>query len=221
MLPKVMDVPLGHLLVPQNMNTKEPPYEYCALRFLTQWERKERSLYVVISRAPSADDVRKALRYFQVARGFRGLRAEADKVVDALAIKSRRLNAKNVVSRVDGLSDSFKQDFGSRNLSAASKLLWLSRRNPILILDSRSVASLGALGNKFDPKDYAAYYECWRTEFKKRQREIKKAVSKLVSIKMFTSAWYKSPGELRQDLSSDWFVERTFDLFLWELGGES
>lgn len=201
------------------MNTKELPYEYCALRFLTQWEMKERPLYEVISRVPSADNVRKALGYFQVARGFRGLRAEANKIVAALAIKCRRLNAENVVSRVDGLSDIFKQDFGSRNLSAASKLLWLSHRNPVVILDSRSVASLGALGNKFDPKDYAAYYECWRTEFKKRERKIKKALSKLVSIKMFTAAWYKSPGELRQDISSDWFVERTFDLFLWELGG--
>lgn len=207
------------LLVPQNMNTKEPPYEYCALRFLTHWETKERSLYEVISRPPSADDVRKALHSFQVDREFRGLRAEADKIVKALTIKCRRLNAENVVSRVNGLSDTFKQDFGSRNLSAASKLLWLSRRNPVVILNSRSVASLGALGNKFDSKDYAAYYECWRTEFKKREREIKKAVSKLVSIKMFTAAWYKSPGELRQDISSDWFVERTFDLFLWELGG--
>lgn len=203
------------------MKTKELPYEYCALRFLTQWERKERSLYEVISRAPSANDVRKALRYFQVARGFRGLRAEAEKIVAALATKCRGLNAKNVVSRVDGIAKSFEQDFGSRNLSAASKLLWLSRRNPVVILDSRSVASLGALGSKFDPRDYAAYYECWRAEFTKRRRQIKKAVSRLVTIKMFTAAWYKSPGELRKDLSSDWFVERTFDLFLWELGGES
>ena len=184
-----------------------------------QWERKERSLHEAISRSPSATNVRKALKYFQVARGFSGLEENADKVVDALKNYSKRLDNKTIISRVSGLADVFKRDFRSRNLSAASKLLWLSCRNPVVIMDLRTVTSLHNLGYKFANKDYESYYKNWRTEYDYRYEEIKKATKKLDQIREFTTSWNRSLKDVRQDIRSDWFIERTFDLFLWEIGG--
>lgn len=105
--------------------TKEPPYEYCAARFLNQWESKERPLHAVLSGNPTPIEVRRALQYFQVARGFAGLSQKGDSIVRALREASERLDEQNVVKRVSDLADRFVKDFGSRNLSAASKLLWL------------------------------------------------------------------------------------------------
>ena len=136
------------------MNTEKPPYEYCALRFLMQWERKERIIHEELSRSPSPQNVRKALGYFQVSRGFPGLKTKADRVVTALKKNSRGLNNKTVISCVNGLADSFKRDFRKRNVSAASKLLWLYCRTPVVIKDSKATKALQSLGYEFRGDNY-------------------------------------------------------------------
>jgi hypothetical protein len=199
------------------MKNEYPPYEYCALRFLLQWERKERALFKKLSKDPSPKEIREALGYFRAARGFNGLKTKANKVVSALKKNTKGLNRKNVITRVNSLADDFKRDFGSRNLSAASKLLWLSQRSPVVIMDSRSKTALHNLGYNLSNGDYEAYYNCWRYEFNSRNCEIKKVVKKLSDIKIFTSSWKRTLKEFKQDLIEEWFIERTFDLFLWEI----
>jgi hypothetical protein len=34
--------------IDEELRLREPPYEYCAMRFLSQWERTERYLYEMI-----------------------------------------------------------------------------------------------------------------------------------------------------------------------------
>ena len=165
----------------------------------------------------SPETISEALGYFQAARGFNGLKTKANKVVSALKKSKKGLNRKNVITRVNSLADDFKIDFGSRNLSAASKLLWLSQRNPVVIMDSRAKTALHNLGHNFGNGDYEGYYNCWRDEFNCRNIELKKAVKKLSDIKIFTSSWNRTIKELKQDLIEEWFIERTFDLFLWEM----
>jgi hypothetical protein len=50
------------------MDAPELPFEFCALRFLIQWEQREKSLHQQIADNPSLLHIRSALRYFQVAR---------------------------------------------------------------------------------------------------------------------------------------------------------
>lgn len=198
-----------------------PPYQYCAARFLDQWERKECTLHAGLSRNPTPAGVRKALASFQVARGFPGLSQKGVTVVRALRRASKRLNAENMTARVEMLADSFKKDFGTRNLSAASKLLWLRCRSPVLIFDARAVRALQKLGHDMRRPNYFAYCKAWRGEYDKRRAELDKAVVGLAGFQPFTASWYKSPAETRADITARWFSERTFDLFLWEIGGES
>jgi hypothetical protein len=201
--------------------TREPPYEYCAARFLNQWESKERPHWEALSRDPKKDDVRKALHYFQVARSFAGLSEKGDSIVRALCEASEGLEEQNVVERVSNLADRFREDFGSRNLSAASKLLWLRCRSPVLIFDSRARDAL----RQFKPTKvqhcYSAFCLAWRDEFNKRQAAIENAIQELGRYKAFTSAWLKSQDEFHDEITARWFTERTFDIFLWVRGGKS
>jgi hypothetical protein len=50
------------------------PYEYCAYRYLELWERFEKSLYRAISGTHSASQIRDALKYYKIARNFKGLK---------------------------------------------------------------------------------------------------------------------------------------------------
>ena len=63
------------------------PFKFCALRYLIQWQRKEAALHISVKKAqPEVEDLLKALRHFQVARNFKGLKqpGEAKSVRDAL-----------------------------------------------------------------------------------------------------------------------------------------
>ena len=112
------------------MNSKEPPYDYCALSYAIQWETHERALHQEISRKPSAEAIRKSLSYFKVARVFPRLERKADLAESALIRSSKGLNEGNVVKRVADLTNEFFFTFNKKNLSAASKLLWLRCQHP-------------------------------------------------------------------------------------------
>jgi hypothetical protein len=58
--------------------TPMPSFEFCAFRFLSQWEESEYALYNAIRSTPTEKDIRKALSYFQVARNFEGLKEAAN-----------------------------------------------------------------------------------------------------------------------------------------------
>jgi hypothetical protein len=58
--------------------TPMPSFEFCAFRFLAQWEESECALYNAIRSAPTEKDIHKALSYFQVARNFEGLKEAAN-----------------------------------------------------------------------------------------------------------------------------------------------
>jgi len=195
-----------------------PPFEYCALSFLEKWVRNERRLHDEISADAPIDSIRDALATFRVSRSFPELSKKIKLVRSALLRVSGRPTRLNVVSRVDALADQFGEDFGSRNLSAASKLLWLRYRSPVVILDARSVAALCRLGRLSKPDSYASYHTAWCEEFEHRQSDVSDACRKLLKVEAFTSAWRTSTSAFRSEVTTRWFAERSFDAFLWELG---
>jgi hypothetical protein len=196
-------------------------FEYCALRFLLQWLQRERVLHDQIVGKPSLQQVRAALQYFQVARTFPGLRS--DKAVQAVANALRDVDGNSQLSpeeKVMTLASRFKERFDQFNLAAASKLLWLKHKRPYIIYDSRAVKALRALGCNFGNANYSEYCKCWRNQYSQRQKRIRQAASRLHILRAFLPPWYATKADLKVLASRPWFLERVFDIYLWETGGE-
>jgi len=194
-----------------------PPYEFCAHKFLDLW-RTEEPLHKAMSGTPPARQVRDALKHFRVARTFKGLSDEvAEKISQDLVEVS---DSEGIYSdKVTSLARRFKKNFGQLNLSAASKLLWLRKRRPYLIYDARAVTALGRLENKFNKADYSSYCDVWKREYEKRAGEISAATHGLVALpKKYTAAFALTDDQLSKLVHSRWFIERVFDIYLWEMG---
>ncbi|MGZ0079706.1 hypothetical protein [Methylomonas sp. YC3] len=198
------------------------PFEFCALRFLLQWERSEKSLHREMKGTPSIADIRKSLRYFQVARNFSGLKDDGRAQMVSQALGSIDLESDlTPEQKVDRLARRFKRDFNQFNLSAASKLFWLKHKRPYIIYDSRAVSALKELGHTFDKRNYAAYCKSWREQYRLDRDNIKTAASRLIEIRGFLPAWHVDEETMSKLTRQPWFLERVFDIYLWEAGGES
>ena len=200
----------------------EVPLEYCALRFLYQWQLRERVLHGQIADNPSLQQIRSALQYFQVARNFKGLgsdEAAPQAVADALG----QVDGNPQLSpeqKVFELASRFEERFDHFNLAAASKLFWLKHRRPYIIYDSRAVKALKDLGCNFGNANYSEYCECWRKQYRRRQKQIKQAASRLHLVRKFLPQ-PATKAQLSAFASQPWFLERVFDIYLWEMGGET
>jgi hypothetical protein len=198
------------------------PFEFCALRYLLQWQRKEASLHAHMRATnPELPHLRKALRYFQVARNFKGLKHDprAEVVRDKL-LEARERRDLPTEQQVEMLASSFKDAEFQHNVSAASKLLWLSSRKPI-IYDSRAFTALvDEYGHKADRKDYVAYCTSWRRAYKKSRQAVLDAVNELPKVRAFLPGDTPPDDQLLTLVRKPWFRERVFDIFLWELGGD-
>ena len=201
----------------------EFPLEYCALRFLLQWLRSEEALYQAIAFSPSDQDIRNALAYFQVSRNFKGLSSEPGKVafIRKALVSVRGKKILSPEKKVEKLTQCLEGEFKQFNLSAASKLLWLSFREPFVIYDKRAVDALSKkLRRKFPRRDYAAYSAAWRSEYAAVESQIEYAASQLPKGRIFMPSCRLTDQELLQLAKSPWFKERVFDIFLWEVGGD-
>lgn len=199
------------------------PFEYCALRFLLQWLHAERALYQAIASNPSDEDISNALAYFQVSRNFKGISKEPEKVtfIRKALISVCKGKTLSPEEKVEKLTRRLESEFKKFNLSAASKLLWLSFREPFVIYDSRAVNALSKkLGRKFGRRDYAAYSAAWRSEYAAVESAIECAASRLPMGRIFMPSCSLTNRELLQLAKMPWFKERVFDIFLWELGGD-
>jgi hypothetical protein len=63
--------------------------------------------------------------------------------------------------------------------------------------------------------DFAA----WKTLYAQHESDVVRAAQRLPKLQPFFGSW----GETRESLASiakrRWFLERVFDIYLWELGG--
>jgi hypothetical protein len=198
------------------------PFEFCALRYLLQWQRKEAALHLQIKAAsPELPQLRKALRYFQVARNFRGLKHDprAEVVRDKLQeVRSRKDWSSE--QQVKTLATYFKEAEFQHNVSAASKLLWLSSRKPI-IYDSRAFVALEKeYGHKGKKKDYDAYCRSWKRAYKNNEQAVLDAVNELPKVRAFLPGDTPADDQLLSLVREPWFRERVFDIYLWELGSD-
>lgn len=198
------------------------PFEFCALRYLLQWQSRESSMYEQLRvQTPDLKHLRKALRYFQVSRNFKGLKND-DKaeVVRQQLLDVRSRQNLSCEEQVDELARSFKESGFQYNLSAASKMLWLSSRKPI-IYDSRALSALKAeFDHRGDKQDYEAYCSSWRAAYKNNEMAIQRAVEELPKARAFLPGATPPDAQLLSLVRKRWFRERVFDIYLWELGGD-
>jgi hypothetical protein len=199
------------------------PFGYCAVRYFVLWQRSEKQICKGFEQRPTPDALRSALGYFRVARGFR--RIKEDEVAEStiellLSASSRTIGSRQEgVRAVCGLADEFERAFGRRNLSAASKLLWLSQKSPFVLYDSRARS---ALINTYDATiesgDYAAFCDAWNSKFTESSDALQSAISSLRNAGEYVPDFSLSEADLVELEQSAWFKERVFDIHLWELG---
>jgi hypothetical protein len=196
-------------------------YEYYAFRFLTQWRENESALYTAISTNPKETDVRKALSYFQVSRNFHGIDKPGNLafIVRSLQKVRANLSLSSPEAKVNELASVFESKFGQLNVSAASKLLWLSSRCPFIICDSRAKKALKKeFGHKYADTTYDNFVVAWRSEFTNHKKQIRDAANALPNSRPFMRAYAPSDEDLLKKANQPWFLERVFDVLLWDIG---
>lgn len=157
-----------------------------------------------------------------VARTFPGMRKNPGPVssqIRQMLLATRQTNY-YPVRQVEKLAEKFKRKYNRFNISAASKLLWLSNRGTVVIYDQRALDALkGHFGHRIRARNYNTYDEAWREEFDLVDSHIRKAVEQLPKARLFTPANDLSDKQLSWFATQRWFRERVFDVYLWELGG--
>jgi hypothetical protein len=122
-------------------------------------------------------------------------------------------------AKVNELARALKSKFGQFNVSAASKLLWLSYRCPFIICDSRATKALKKkFGHKHADTSYENFVDAWRDEFTNHKEKIEGAVNALPQGRPFMRAYKTSDEDLLKMAHEPWFLERVFDVLLWDIG---
>ncbi|MBI5759848.1 MAG: hypothetical protein HZA46_15120 [Planctomycetales bacterium] len=201
----------------------EYPFEYCALRYLLLWGQEEKKLHNGMTGSEPTKVLHKALHYFRVSRSFKGIGdgQKATQILNAVVDigENSTLEPEN---KVMNLAKRFQGEFDRLNVSAASKLLWLRYRHPFVIYDARAVSTLQKqFDHDFDKGDYVAYWKAWHEEYGKHQGAVKEAAARLKELQPFVSTWHQSEGSLTTMAQEPWFLERVFDIYLWECGGKN
>jgi len=194
-------------------------YEYCAFRFLELWEKDEESLHSDMQGTPSADQIRRVLKHYRVARNFKGLSdAKAKQISKDLVEVSDGEGSYS--DKVMSLATRFEKQFDQFNLSAASKLLWLRHKSPYLIFDKRASDALRHLEHKIS--DYKSYCDAWGREYEKRRSALALAAHGLINLpRAYTRDPSLTDDQLTELVRKDWFMARVFDIYLWEIGDKN
>ena len=194
-----------------------PSLTSCARRYAETWSRGERPIFEGLASDDRVDRLhalQKGAGYFRIARSFhkkfdvgRGLERFAP-VLDVLEpLRTSKLGMDTMCSTVAALRVKLGRDYGGVDLlSAATKLLWLLRRNPAIIYDSRARFALGTpLGN------YEKYVELWQRGYRASRSEIHDASAALPSrvLKRIPCSRGEAP---------EWFHQRVYDIYLWSAG---
>jgi len=200
-----------------------PPFEFFVIKYANQWELKEKPLHESLSGKSIPDEmISKSLQHFKVGRTFKGLGDKGSKtfIAKALIEVSKCTTINNYPDRVNSLAKLLAKKFGTHNISAASKLLWLRKRYPVLIIDKWAKKSLMDRGLP-RTADYEQYSQAWRAEFKSNEKAIQNACKKLKGAKEFSAFWEKIDREVIEIANASWFQERVFDMHLLYLGKNS
>lgn len=192
-----------------------------ALRYLDQWFNTEEPIRRRL-RGADREQQRTALKrgaaFFRISRNF-GTKYERDvprydPVLDALGSLPRRC-AGGVDEVVRDLARTLKHTYEKNVLSAASKLLWLTYRDPIVIYDSRGRRALGTRDG-----DYPAFRAAWEERWANSRARIIQACTDLPSALQWAACGNRvTRHEVATVVRQGWFRRRVLDIALWDEGG--
>jgi hypothetical protein len=191
----------------------------CAKRYARTWSRGERPIFEGLASADRRhrlEALQKGAGYFRIARNFHktfdvgiGLERFAP-VLEALEpFRSSALGPDTLCATVAALRVGLGADYGGGDrLSAATKLLWLLRRDPAIIYDSQARLALGApVGN------YERYVELWRRGYRESRLAIRETCAALPSNGVNTVPFLRGTAP-------EWFRQRVYDIYLWSAGAQ-
>jgi len=196
-----------------------------AVEYARYWYQNERRFVDGLAsgdRNLRLDALCRAARYFIVSRNFpkrfdvgRGLARLSPALAELDSVPARPLDAGELSATVRSFARSLGAAYGGRNLlSAASKFLWLVRRDVVVIYDSRVRA---ALGTPFG--DYDRYLESWFDAYRRKLDSVHAACSALSVLSLHLQPHDRpSDRELSHLSTQDWFRRRVHDIWLWHLG---
>jgi len=72
------------------------------------------------------------------------------------------------------------------------------------------------MGMKFEVRNYKQYCEAWKKQYQLHRPQILSAVRGLHNIKAVVPDWNESKEETKTLVSSEWFLERVFDIYLYQ-----
>ena len=141
--------------------------------------------------------------------------AAALEAIDAIADS---ITGDNVDAIVWELEKTFKSVYDRHALSAASKLLWIRHRSPVVIYDGQACKTLKRLGSKFKGGNYKAYRGEWMRQFADHESGYSESLRGTSSRQGVLVAHDMPDSELAALAAERWFHERVFDNFLWRTG---
>lgn len=200
--------------------------EYCALSYSNQWQSHDSVFYELLnSHNPQdqRDGIKEAASFYKIARNFAAKYDGCYRFHNALNELNLQteVTSTTYINTVKRLADSFLKHYHRKNISAASKLLWLKHRDPVIIYDGRAI---NALQNHFHYEgrygDYDRYCEKWLEEYQNKSREIVDAANRLPSVIEFVFNHEATEHEVRSLIAEEWFKKRVFDTYLWNLGAQ-
>ena len=158
-------------------------------------------------RATRLSALQRCAGHLRIARNFgtrfdveRGL-PRLDPVLSILDTLRAQLRTDRLLDVVEVTSQRLAGMYGKKELlSAATKLLWLMHKDPVIIYDSQVRAA-----PRVPPGDYPRYVGWWHLMYSRHASGIRAATSRM-----------RGSGV---PFDREWFRRRVFDMYLWAEGG--
>lgn len=200
-------------------------FDNCALHYLNQWLDRDSKYCEALG---SGDEslqlaaLKNAGAFYRVARNLPGKHEVEKKVVRYKPVLDV-LNAIDendvVIDRLDSLilesNRAISGNYGGREtLSLTTKFLWLKFRSPIKIYDSQARAALGAKAG-----DISGFNAAWLECFHKHCSDVQASCERLAQVSEYSNdPQIATPSYIKAIGKQQWFQERVFDVYLWNLG---
>ncbi len=200
------------------------PIEDCAAEYARKWSEKERPFVTALAGADKQQRLaalQRAAGYFKVSRSFKLAYDEKvgiPRLQPALDVLDRLPVAALTETTLGTLMRNLRRDlgaaYGKRDLlSAATKFLWLLRRDVVIIHDSQARLALAAPDG-----DYDGYLALWRATYSQHRDEVATACDRLSVHAKRLATLLEADHEVRESAKAEWFQRRVFDIYLWRSG---
>lgn len=163
-----------------------------------------------------AEAVRQAAHAFSISRNFPKCDLEGAakhfRTVEELDATNPDDFGDNISAMVLDLEKRFVDRHQSQRmmLSAASKLLWIRHPGRSIIIDNHAATVLGF------PAVNLSMYPDYVMRWQQRYAEVRNSIAEAIDGMRQENGLV--PDEIAAELSTEWFLQRAFDIYLWRTG---